>query len=105
MIGKFAITLYIGKSSVGSSYGAASSLVVLLLWVYYSSIILYFGAEFTKVYASLLGSAIKPNEYAVIVQTIQLERETGTIQDSERETEETTRVLQKKRDDLDNPGS
>ncbi|HEY0897660.1 MAG TPA: YihY/virulence factor BrkB family protein [Sphingobacteriaceae bacterium] len=105
MIGKFAITIYIGKSSVGSSYGAASSLVVLLLWVYYSSIILYFGAEFTKVYASLLGSAIKPNEYAVIVQTIQLERETGTIQESEKETEETTRVLQKKRDSLDNQGS
>ncbi len=102
MIGKFAITLYIGKSSVGTSYGAASSLVVLLLWVYYSSIILYFGAEFTKNYASSFGSAIKPNEYAVIVQTIQLERETGTIQESEKETEETTRALQEERDHTEN---
>ncbi|WP_353137935.1 YihY/virulence factor BrkB family protein, partial [Pseudopedobacter sp.] len=51
MIGKFAISFYIGQSDVGSTYGGAGSLVILLLWTYYSSIILYFGAEFTKAYA------------------------------------------------------
>jgi membrane protein len=56
VIGKFALGLYLGKSAVGSSYGAAGSLVVLLLWVYYSAQILFFGAEFTQVYARTHGS-------------------------------------------------
>ncbi|MFL5741761.1 MAG: YihY/virulence factor BrkB family protein [Flavisolibacter sp.] len=64
LIGKFAISFYIGKSNVGSTYGAAGSLVILLLWVYYSSIILYFGAEFTKTYALVRGAKIRPTEYA-----------------------------------------
>ncbi|MFL5809985.1 MAG: YihY/virulence factor BrkB family protein [Flavisolibacter sp.] len=65
LIGKFAISFYISKSNVGSTYGAAGSLVILLLWVYYSSIILYFGAEFTKAYAVRRGARIEPSEYAV----------------------------------------
>lgn len=64
MIGKFGITFYLGTSNLGSTYGAAGSLVILLLWVYYSSVILYFGAEFTKSYAVEFGSAIYPNSYA-----------------------------------------
>src|ERR1051326_1435522 len=56
VLGKFALGLYLGKSAVGSSYGAAGSLVVLLLWVYYSAQILFFGAEFTQVYARKHGS-------------------------------------------------
>jgi uncharacterized BrkB/YihY/UPF0761 family membrane protein len=55
-IGKFAIGLYLGKASIGSAYGAAGSLVILLVWVYYSSQILFFGAEFTQVYAQHHGS-------------------------------------------------
>ena len=55
-IGKFAIGLYLGKASIGSSYGAAGSLVVLLVWVYYSAQIVFFGAEFTQVYADAHGS-------------------------------------------------
>lgn len=51
MLGKFGISFYISKANVGSTYGTAGSLVILLLWVYYSAIILYFGAEFTKAYA------------------------------------------------------
>jgi membrane protein len=65
MLGKFAISFYIGQSNVGSTYGAAGSMVILLLWVYYSSIILYFGAEFTLAYSRELGHKIKPNEYAI----------------------------------------
>jgi membrane protein len=75
MIGKFAISMYIGQSDVGSTYGAAGSLVILLLWTYYSSIILYFGAEFTKAYAVATGSEIRPSHYAV--STKQIEIETG----------------------------
>ena len=66
-LGKFLIGLYIGKSAVASTYGAAGSLVVLLLWIYYSSQILFFGAEFTEVYASHYGSRIRPSEHAVPV--------------------------------------
>ncbi|WP_439558679.1 YihY/virulence factor BrkB family protein, partial [Dyadobacter sp.] len=50
-IGKFVISIYLGQSDLGAAYGASASIVILLTWIYYSSIILYFGAEFTKVYA------------------------------------------------------
>jgi membrane protein len=66
-IGKFALGLYLGKSGVASSYGAAGSLIVLLLWVYYSSQILFFGAEFTQVYANRFGSRVAPADNAVPV--------------------------------------
>lgn len=65
MIGKFLISLYISTSDFGNTYGAAGSLVILIVWVYYSSIILYFGAEFTKSYALQKGVRIVPSHYAV----------------------------------------
>ena len=55
-IGKFLIGFYLGKSDVGIAYGAAGSLVVMLIWVYYASQIFLFGAEFTAVYAESRGS-------------------------------------------------
>lgn len=64
-VGKLVLGLYLGKSSVGSSYGAANSLIVLLLWVYYSSQIVFFGAEFTRAYANRFGSRIVPADNAV----------------------------------------
>ncbi|HEY3497960.1 MAG TPA: YihY/virulence factor BrkB family protein, partial [Polyangiaceae bacterium] len=66
-LGKLLIGLYLGKAGVSSSYGAAGSLVVLVIWVYYSASILLFGAEFTQVYASRFGSRIEPTENAVRV--------------------------------------
>lgn len=68
MIGKFAIGFYLGSSTVATVYGAAGSVIIILIWVYYSAIILYFGAEFTKVYANARGSKIIPNDYAVAIQ-------------------------------------
>jgi len=65
MIGKFAIGAYLSRSSVATVYGAAGSLILILAWVYYSAIILYFGAEFTKVYAHIHGDKITPNEYSI----------------------------------------
>jgi membrane protein len=63
-LGKFAIGLYLGTSGVTSTYGAAGSLITCLLWVYYSSLVFFLGAEFTQVYASEYGSGVKPAEYA-----------------------------------------
>ena len=68
-IGKWALGLYLGSGSAASAYGAASSLITLLLWVYYSSQILLFGAEFTQVYASQAGRGIAPDEHAIRVET------------------------------------
>ena len=56
VVGKFALGLYLGKAAVGSAYGAAGSLVILLVWVYWSAQILFFGAEYTQVYARTYGS-------------------------------------------------
>jgi membrane protein len=84
MAGKFLITFYIGRSDVGSAYGTAGSLVVLLLWIYFSSIILYIGAEFTKFYAIRFGSEIKPNEYAVAVQPLEVETGSKNLQQNEK---------------------
>jgi len=63
-IGKFLIGLYIGQSSIASSYGAMGSLLVFLLWVYYSSAILLFGAEFTRVWTTRSRKSVPPAEYA-----------------------------------------
>src|SRR3954470_15920368 len=84
MIGKFAITYYIGTTNVGSVYGTAGSLVVLLLWVYYSAVILYFGAEFTKIYAAQFGSKILPNHYAVWIKQVEVEEENGSLKQMEQ---------------------
>ena len=73
-LGKWLLGFYLGSGAAGSAYGAASSLITLLLWVYYSSQILLFGAEFTQVYAQRAGRAFKPSEYAVLVETKQVER-------------------------------
>jgi membrane protein len=63
-LGKLAIGYYLGKSNLTTLYGAAGSIIIIMMWVYYSSIILYLGAEFTKVHANLFGRKIQPNEYA-----------------------------------------
>lgn len=74
-LGKFLIGLYIGNSTVGSSFGAAGSLVLLLLWIYYSAQILLFGAEFTQVYANKFGSKIVPvGEKAAEQQSTDLQK-------------------------------
>jgi membrane protein len=67
VIGKFALGLYLGRSSMASSYGVAGSLIVLLVWVYYSAQIVFFGAEFTQVYANRYGTRIVPSSNAIPV--------------------------------------
>jgi membrane protein len=60
-LGKFLIGFYLGQSNVTAGYGAAGSLITILLWLYYSALILLFGAEFTKVYARTRGSHVGQN--------------------------------------------
>jgi membrane protein len=73
MLGKYLIGLYIQFTAQGSAYGAAGSIIVILIWIYYTSAILYIGAEFTQVYAEASGSLIQPAEYAVHVEQTEIE--------------------------------
>jgi membrane protein len=68
MFGKYLIGIYMANSPSINIYGAAGSIVVVLLWIYYSSILLYFGAEFTKIYALTHGHGIKPNRFSVRIE-------------------------------------
>lgn len=93
MLGKFGISFYLGKSNVGNTYGAAGSLVILLLWVYYSAMILYFGACFTKVNAQCSGQKIYPNDYAVFVQQIEVQNKDGLHNQEEKKVVETDKPV------------
>ncbi len=75
LLGRYLIGLYITTTGAGSPYGAAGSIIVILLWVYYTAAILYFGAEFTRAYALFKGRNIQPAEYAVYVEQREVERE------------------------------
>lgn len=74
MLGQYLIGLYIRYTAQGSAYGAAGSIIIILVWIYYSSAILYIGAEFTQVYAEATGCHIEPADYAVHVQQTEVER-------------------------------
>ena len=77
-VGKWALGLYLGSGAASSAYGAASSLITLLLWIYYSSQILLFGAEFTQVYANQAGRRVQPSEHAVPIVETETELPRGT---------------------------
>ncbi|RAJ92671.1 membrane protein [Larkinella arboricola] len=79
MLGRYLIGLYIETTSTASAYGAAGSLIVILVWIYYTAAILYFGAEFTKVYAEHYGIKIEPAEYAVYVEQKEQEKDVDAI--------------------------
>ncbi len=64
-VGKYVISLYLGQTATASAFGAAGSFAVFLIWIYYSALISFFGAEFTQVYARRHGSRIDPDEHAV----------------------------------------
>lgn len=72
LIGQWGISLYIGMASVGTVYGAAAFMAILITWIYYSAIIIYIGAEFTEAWADEMGSRIIPNEFAVATKTIEI---------------------------------
>jgi len=74
LIGKWALGIYLGSGTAASAYGAASSLLTLLLWIYYSSQILLFGAEFPQVYPRGCGADIRPDKYAVRIERKEIEK-------------------------------
>lgn len=73
MGGNFLIGYYLGQNKMSSAYGAAGSIIVVLLWVYYSAAILYFGAAFTRAYAMHTGSHIYPSNYAVWIEEVEVQ--------------------------------
>jgi membrane protein len=73
VLGQYLIGLYIQYFGNSSAYGAAGSLIVIFIWIYYTAAILYIGAEFTQVYAEAKGSRIEPAEYAVAVKQTEVE--------------------------------
>jgi len=74
VVGKWALGLYLGSGKAGAAYGAASSLITLLLWIYYSSQILLFGAEFTQVFANRAGRGVSPDRHAIRIETKEVEK-------------------------------
>ena len=74
MVGQYLIGLYIQYTAQGSAYGAAGSIIIILVWIYYSSSILFIGAEFTQVYAEATGCNIEPADYAVHVYQTEVEK-------------------------------
>ena len=79
MVGRYLIGLYINQTATESTYGAAGAIVVLLVWIYYSAVILYIGAEFTQVYTEAFGGRIEPAEYAVHVQQTEVEKDVSKL--------------------------
>lgn len=77
MIGRYGISLYLQYNATASAFGAAGSVILLLLWVYFSSAILYFGAEFTKEHAKFFSSGIQPKSYAVLIARTEIAVEGG----------------------------
>lgn len=75
LVGQWAISLYIGIANVGTVYGAAAFMAVFITWIYYSAIIIYTGAEFTKAWANEMGGKIVPDEYAVATKTIEIQKD------------------------------
>lgn len=88
MIGRYVISLYIEKVGPGTTYGAAGSIIVILVWVYYSAAILYFGAEFTQVYTEKYCGRIEPASYAVHLKQIEVEKDVPVLpkQNKDQET-------------------
>ena len=72
LVGQWGISFYIGIANVGTIYGAAAFMVVFITWIYYSAIIVYAGAEFTKAWANEMGSKIFPDEYAVATKMVEV---------------------------------
>lgn len=90
LIGKFILGYYITRNTSIVAYGAAGSIILILLWAYYSSAILYLGAEFTQVYTKKYGSNIEPNKYAVWIETHVVEVAEPTVKKKKTKTESGT---------------
>lgn len=84
-LGKYLIGIYIERSTAVTAFGAAGSIIVILLWIYYTAIILYFGAEFTQAYAHRYDSGIKPSKYAVFTKITIVDQSVGVLPNREQD--------------------
>lgn len=82
LAGQWGISFYISIANVGSVYGAAAFMAILVTWIYYSAIIIYIGAEFTQAWADEMGSKIYPAEYAVATKTVEIHEDTSVTQNN-----------------------
>ncbi len=73
LLGKFGISYYLSQANVGATFGTAGAVVVLLVWVYYSSLILYLGAAITRNWVEILGGGVKPDEDAATIKVVEME--------------------------------
>lgn len=94
LVGKFALGIYLGRSNPGEAFGAAGSLAVILVWIYYSSMIVLFGAEFTQAWAERKGSGIVPEEGAQRVKQVKVRpgEEAGTSDDDAAQKDDRSRI-------------
>lgn len=90
LLGRYLIGVYLEHSATQDTYGAAGSFVLILLWVYYTAAILYFGAIYTREYATVMGIPIEPSQYAVHVETQEIERNVSEIPPAPLTQEEQT---------------
>jgi membrane protein len=97
LVGKFLIGFYLGKSNVGMMFGTAASIIIVLLWVYYSSIILFFGAEFTKIYTLNFGKGIIPDKTAVFIVKQEVQELTKETYEVIKEDEKKQKREEKKK--------
>ncbi len=84
LLGKFGISLYVSNSDIGSTYGAAGALAILLVWIYFSSIILYIGAEFTRAWSLQYGDEIRPSKHAVTTKEVEIETGNAPVEKLEK---------------------
>ena len=89
LLGKYGIGFYLGRSNLGNIYGAAGSVMILMIWVYYSSAILYLGAVFTKVYATDFGGKILPNSFSVWIKVEEIPVTSVQLKEDQKNTAET----------------
>lgn len=80
LVGQWGISLYIGIANVGTVYGAAAFMAILITWIYYSAIIIYIGAEFTEAWANEMGSRIFPDEFAVTTKVIEIHEDNKPVE-------------------------
>lgn len=83
MSGKFGVTFYINNTPIATSFGSAGSVIILLVWIFFSSMTLYFGAEFTKAYAMKYADEIRPRPYAVTIKVTKVVTRAKSIQENE----------------------
>jgi len=94
VVGRYLIGVYLEHSATQDTYGAAGSFVLILLWVYYTAAILYFGAIYTREYATVMGIPIEPSPYAVHLETQEIERDVAEIPPAPLTQQEQTIVIE-----------